>query len=221
MLLTHHAALAVPEMVDRIVDYLQADKASLHYTSQVARLWVGRSQHHLLKKIRITGVDEMRTLLSHIKQRPQLGGCIVSLRISSLVMGNSPIALATLLDLVAFLSRLQDLVFSGIFGMRPLDGHVPLKHARDFLRSLTFDHCEFKDTVYLIALLQAFPAIGTMCFEKSTIDRYYSINMGLPSLFRAVVVDYLVLKVLNPGAERYRYCCPPELLCQFISGKSP
>lgn len=220
--MTH--ALDIPELVDCIVDHLHGDPASLRCTSLVSHLWVYPSQHHLLQKAHVYGLEDLRALLSHVQAGRRIGGCVVTLCIDSVVIGNSPAALMTLLDLSTMLPRLQDLVLKDVFCMRPLNEYAPLRHARGFLRSLTLNHCDFKDITYLVVLLQAFPIIDSLHIDRSIVKERASIFGRLPpGLCHATTVDHLILRVWN-GSSQYSQqlsgLWQPHLLRGLLSRQS-
>lgn len=198
--LSHHSKLPVvdtsllpAELVDHIIDHLCDDWPSLYQTSLVARLWAHASQRHLLRKVLVHGITDVRTMLPDVHANPRFGAYTTTLKLKKAVI-SSLSALKIFIDLTRNLPHLQDLTIDEAYFYKLNKDHIPLLHGRDRLRSLTLNSCILEENLFVFALLQAFPIINTLTICNPTTETAFEHGETVARLPGGVVVDHVVLK---------------------------
>lgn len=170
----------IPELVDRLIDYLHDDPKTLRSTSFVARSWRSTSQLHLVHDVVIIGGQRLLALRDELeftsRTNSRLRHLVVRLSIENVREPDVEFADAVL-DIMHFLERLEDLRLANIrWDAVPWDGDPP--QPRDqvsrALRSLRLDWVLFGQKLHVFELIVA----GISSIQTLVLNKCHSYNQN-------------------------------------------
>lgn len=146
----------VPELLDRIIDFLHNDHGSLLAAALVCRMMVPSCQYHLLTDITLEKKTGAVRLTEHLVAHPEQAGLVHSLSVSG-ATGASP-SDKEAWALVSTTPILKRLKFSRMFMSPNISENQTFKS----VRHLHFDGCIFNSAPRFVLALVAFPQLDTL-----------------------------------------------------------
>lgn len=196
--LLERSPFQVPELLDRVIDYLHYDQNSLRSCAMVTRAWLPSCRFHLLDETTIVGSEGFETLLMRLKESPEVGLYLRRLNISIfLPIPPSPYGeLSRVLDFIAAAPKLNSLTLSNTdWSLDVLTTVPPLTAAS--VRDLSIESCTFAVPATLAHLLDAFPSLKRLSIQGSTFDVPGETDTILHPTVRKISVEELSLAYIT------------------------
>lgn len=165
----------VPELLDRILDYLHDNHASLLAASLVCRSMHPSCQYHLLHDITLSTHDRMKKLFNHLTKHTHTAHLVHSLTIQSLRVSSTNVF--SLLESVQQLSTLR-LSQTKIYSDPPDTVYFSSMH------SIVLDNCRFDHVKQLVEMVSRFTKLDSLVVRKS----YSDLSSGLDLLLSTMLV---------------------------------
>lgn len=167
-----NSLLLISELVDRIIDFLHADRNALRSCALVARLWVSTAQLHYFRSITVKlHTDECLGLIEALQTKPHLGANIRRLTISHRTKFHKH-AYERFTALMRAIPRLLSLILENVEWLETAHSSQEALIRSTPLRSLTISHISPHTRRTFVRFARAFPPLTRLQILDVNIPAY-------------------------------------------------